>query len=330
MVHKLPKTAFRLESSIAFVNVSTLYSALVSSNGRKQEWFIRTVEKIKKAPSNVRQLCSEDFFKPRKVWLDPWVTAIEALALLTYCTRSALNTVLIQQIEEYCGVHLPTEAMKSKFEPQFGLRLEQLIESLSAAGTSRYVIEWQKKVDAYRVDFLVTEYKDGCIGSNNVAIHVIEFDEEFHRKDKFINLDTKRDAWFKKFRKDWQVIRVRHEEQDAWIDVVEAAGKLVTLEECYFQCVLSACTVPQSSKLVITSDSSKRAYLSENNPYSFLLSRKTQRLNEFEKLLTTLNVEHVRKRSIHIVRSSLLAARRATTSRKGVLGRYTKNVDESA
>lgn len=301
----LPNSAFRVTDGIVEVSFSVLFNKIPRSAGRFTQWFERARPKLLGAPRDVLSYFTPELLNGPVPARNSWITAGDALGLLTYSTSSYLNQPLIQAIEAKSGIKLPVDANRSNFEGQFGSQLSALLKSFWNSQRIYYEIKPQQSIGPYRVDFLVTEKVGKSNGSTQTRLFVIEFDEIAHQKQTYQKRDRLRDAWFKKNRPDIRLIRVKHEEQDRWLDAVGQLKKLVSLDDCYAHCLRIACTTLSDSELVINSESSQAAYEPEKNECHFLLSRPTQRLREMKNILKRLGVPFEDTRSVSFKRAKL-------------------------
>jgi len=301
----MPNSAFRFTDGVTEVSLSVLFNKIPRSAGRFTQWIERTRPKLLGAPKDVQSYFTPEFLNGPVPARNNWITAGDALGLLTYSTSSYLNQSLIQVIEAKSGIKLPVDANKSTFEGQFGIQLSALLRSFWDSGRAYYEIEPQRTIGHYRVDFLVTEKTTNPDGSPQNKLFVIEFDEIAHQKQAYQKRDRQRDLWFRKNRPDIRLIRVKHAEQDRWLEAVCQLKQLVSLEDCYANCLRIACSSLSNPELIITSESSQTAYQQNKNECYFLLSRPTQRLREMKDILVRLGIHFTGVRSIRFKRAKL-------------------------
>lgn len=134
---------------------------------------------------------------------------------------------------------------------------------------------------------------------------IIEFDEEAHRTTRYQLNDKRRDRWLRKNRPDIKLIRVRHEEQETWLEAVLQLKRFVSLEDCYVHCLRLACIDLSKSTLQISSESARKAYDAIHNECSFLLKRPRQPLSEMSKLLNRIGITPDIRRKIYFPRARL-------------------------
>lgn len=301
----LPNSAFRFTDGVTEVSLSVLFNKIPRSAGRFTQWIERTRPKLLGAPKDVQLYFTSELLNGPVLARHSWITAGDALGLLTYSTSSYLNQPLIQVIEAKSGIKLPVIANKSTFEGQFGSQLSALLKSFWGSHSAYYEIEPQRSIGPYRVDFLVTEKVSNRDGSTQNNLFVIEFDEIAHQKQSYQKRDRQRDSWFRKNRPDIRLIRVKHAEQDCWLDAVRQIKQLVSLDDCYAHCLRVACSNLSDPELVITSESSKSAYEQNENECYFLLSRPAQRLREMKGILVRLGIPFTDGRTIRFKRTKL-------------------------
>ena len=199
---------------------------------------------------------------------------------------------------------------ESRLEGQFAVKLRDLIVELrDQPYFVHYELEQQKQIDRYRVDFFLTEqwYTDTVKGETAKRHFIIEFDEEAHRTTRYQLNDKRRDRWLRKNRPDIKLIRVRHAEQETWLEAVRQLKRFVSLEDCYVHCLRKACIARPGPKMRINSTSVRNAYNAEQNMCSFLLKRPTQPLSEMENLLLRLRIPYEKPRDVHFRRAYLRA-----------------------
>ncbi|MCS5932145.1 hypothetical protein LNQ03_14940 [Klebsiella pneumoniae subsp. pneumoniae] len=122
-----------------------------------------------RAPDNVLSCCTSGLIDGDIPDKNGWLSAGDALALLTYSVHSSQNGLLIDAIEQNSGLILPVRPGESRLEGQFAVRLHHLIVELRQQPRFiSYELERQKQVGPYRVDFLLTEqwYTDMAKGGN--------------------------------------------------------------------------------------------------------------------------------------------------------------------
>jgi very-short-patch-repair endonuclease len=261
-----------------------------------------------RAPDNVLSCCTSGLIDGDIPDKNGWLSAGDALALLTYSVHSSQNGLLIDAIEQNSGLILPVRPGESRLEGQFAVRLHHLIVELRQQPRFiSYELERQKQVGPYRVDFLLTEqwYTDMAKGETAKRQFTIEFDEKAHRTTRYQLNDKRRDRWLRKNRPDIKLIRVRHEEQETWLEAVRQLKRFVSLEDCYAHCLRMACISLSDSTLKIGSESARKAYDAAHNECSFLLKSPRQPLSEMGKLLDRLTIPFDKRRDIYFQRAKL-------------------------
>ncbi|MCG9174535.1 endonuclease domain-containing protein [Yersinia enterocolitica] len=275
---------------------------------RFTQWIQRTHTRLLRAPENVLSRCTSGLIDGDIPDKNGWLSAGDALALLTYSVHSSQNGLLIDAIEQKSGLILPVRPGESRLEGQFAVRLHHLIVELRQQPRFiSYELERQKQVGPYRVDFLLTEqwYTDMAKGETTKRQFIIEFDEEAHRTTRYQLNDKRRDRWLRKNRPDIKLIRVRHEEQETWLEAVRQLKRFVSLEDCYAHCLRMACISLSDSTLKISSESARKAYDAAHNECSFLLKSPRQPLSEMGKLLDRLTIPFDKRRDIYFQRAKL-------------------------
>ncbi|HDK9860201.1 hypothetical protein [Klebsiella pneumoniae] len=290
--------------SVAFLRKMTPQAA------RFTQWIERAHAKLLKGPENVLSCCTSGLIKGDIPDKNGWLTAGDALTLLTYSIHSSQNGLLIDAIEQKSGLKLPVKPGESRLEGQFGVKLHDLIVELRQQPQFRsYELERQKQVGPYRVDFFLTEqwYTDMAKGETAKRQFIIEFDEEAHRTTRYQFNDKRRDRWLRKNQPDVKLIRVRHAEQEVWLEAVRQLKRFVSLEDCYAHCLRKACIARPGPEMRINSTSVRNAYNTEQNMCSFLLKRPKQPLREMENLLLRLGIPYEKRRDVHFRRAYLRA-----------------------
>ena len=196
---------------------------------RFTQWAQRTHAKLLKAPENVLSCCTSGLIDGEIPDKNGWIPAGDALALLTYSIHSSQNGLLIDAIELKSGLKLPVRSGESRLEGQFGVKLHDLIVELRQQPRfTSYELERQKQIGPYRVDFFLTEqwYTDMAKGKTAKRQFIIEFDEEAHRTTRYQLNDKRRDRWLRKNLHGIKLIRVRHAEQEVWLEAVRQLKRL--------------------------------------------------------------------------------------------------------
>ncbi|HEE0051139.1 TPA: hypothetical protein R6W46_001238 [Citrobacter freundii] len=275
---------------------------------RFTQWVQRTHANLLNAPADVLSCCTSgliDGIIPDK---NGWLPAYDALALLTYSIHSSQNEPLIDAIGQKAGLELPVRPGESRLEGQFGIRLRDLISELrNQPDFVHYELQQQKLIGRYRVDFFLTEqwYTDMAKGETAKRQFIIEFDEKAHRSARYQANDKRRDKWLRENCHDAKLIRVRHEEQETWLQAVRHLKRFIRLEDCYAHCLWKACIVRPGPEMRINSTSVQNAYNAEQNICSFLLKRPTQPLREMENLLLRLGIPYEKPRDVRFRRAYL-------------------------
>ncbi|HHF0153830.1 TPA: hypothetical protein ACPHTL_002332 [Enterobacter roggenkampii] len=304
---RIPDSDWRIvdgapQLSVAFLRKMTPQAA------RFTQWAQRTHAKLLKAPENVLSCCTSGLIEGEIPDKNGWLTAGDALTLLTYSIHSSQNGLLIDAIEQKSGLKLPVKPGESRLEGQFGVKLHDLIVELRQQPQFRsYELERQKQVGPYRVDFFLTEqwYTDMAKGETAKRQFIIEFDEEAHRTTRYQFNDKRRDRWLRKNQPDVKLIRVRHAEQEVWLEAVRQLKRFVSLEDCYAHCLRMACISLSESTLKISSESARKAYDAAHNECSFLLKSPRQPLSEMGKLLDRLTIPFDKRRDRYFQRAKL-------------------------
>ncbi|ELY2629960.1 hypothetical protein SMC50_002415 [Cronobacter sakazakii] len=272
---------------------------------RFTQWIQRTHAKLLGAPEEVLSCCTTGLIGGEIPDKEGWISAPDALALLTYSVHSSDNTSLIDAIELKSGLKLPVPPGVSTFAEQFSVELSKLFPSLWQSKAIYCELQREKKVGPYRVDFFVTTKRPAPDGSTIIRYIIIEFDENAHKGKEYAANDRKRDIWFRKNRPEIKLIRVRHEEQETWLEAIRSLQEFVSLEDCYAHCLRLACTVQSGPELRISSDSARKSYDAAQNVCCFLLRRPAQPLREMQNLLTRLGIPYEKRRDIHFRRAKL-------------------------
>ncbi|EJD6410262.1 hypothetical protein P7V44_02690 [Providencia sp. CRE-3FA-0001] len=279
------------------IKVRNLYQYVERDRQRPQQWIDRLREQAANAPDEVKQLCRPEIFD--HLTSDDTVTPEEALVLLTYSSQNGRYQKAIEKIEENTQTCLPVKTHRSKFEDVFYAQLTEILHEIYPYEGS-CTITPQKVIGRYRVDIHIKLVTD------DFHEYVIEFDEDAHEKKAYYQLnDPKRDRWFKQNHPEITYFRVKHSESDIWLNAVKQTKELCSLSTFYAKCIRHAVESRSTSRLKITSESSRRAYDINHNPYAFLLLRPKQRMREIKGILNRLQIEYSGERSINISQSTL-------------------------
>ncbi|MCK6930080.1 endonuclease domain-containing protein [Enterobacter roggenkampii] len=273
--------------SVAFLRKVTPQAA------RFTQWVQRTHARLLKAPEDVLSCCTSGLIDGEIPDKNGWLSAGDALAMLTYSVHPSQNVPLIDAIEQKSGLTLPVRPGESRLEGQFAVKLRDLIVELKEQPHFvHYELIQQKQIDRYRVDFFLTEqwYTDMAKGKTAKRQFIIEFDEEAHRTTRYQLNDKRRDRWLRKNLPDVKLIRVRHEEMEVWLEAVRQLKRFVSIEDCYAHCLRMACISLSKSTLKISSKSAQKAYDAAHNECRFLLKSPKQPLSEMGKLLDRLEI----------------------------------------
>ncbi|HEM7130793.1 MULTISPECIES: hypothetical protein [unclassified Providencia] len=279
------------------IKIRNLYQYVELNRQRPQQWINRLRKQAAKAPDEIKQLCRPEIFD--HLTSDDTVTAIEALVLLTYSTQNGRYQKAIEKIEERTQTYLPIKAYRSKFEDAFCAQLTEVLHEIYPnEGTC--TITPQKVIGRYRTDIHIKLVTD------DFYEFVIEFDEDAHDKKAYYLLnDPRRDRWFKQNHPEMTYFRVKHSESDIWLNAVRQTKEICSLSTFYAKCICYAVESRSTSRLKITSESSKKAYDINHNPYAFLLHSPKQRMKEIKDILHRLQIEYSGGRSVSLSQSTL-------------------------
>ncbi|HDK6714649.1 TPA: hypothetical protein M2P09_000969 [Klebsiella quasipneumoniae] len=304
---RIPDSDWRTVDGVPQITVAFLRKVTPQA-ARFTQWIQRTHTRLLRAPENVLSCCTSGLIDGDIPDKNGWLSAGDALALLTYSVHSSQNGLLIDAIEQKSGLILPVRPDESRLEGQFAVRLRDLIVELrDQPHFVHYELVQQKQIDRYRVDFFLTEqwYTDMAKGETAKRQFIIEFDEEAHRTTRYQLNDKRRDRWLRKNRPDIKLIRVRHAEQETWLEAVRQLKRFVSLEDCYAHCLRMACISLSDSTLKISSESARKAYDAAHNECSFLLKSPKQPLCEMGKLLDRLEIPFDKSRDRYFQRAKL-------------------------
>ncbi|HDT1119780.1 TPA: hypothetical protein QHT37_003501 [Enterobacter roggenkampii] len=304
---RIPDSDWRTVDGVPQITVAFLRKVTPQA-ARFTQWIQRTHTRLLRAPENVLSCCTSGLIDGDIPDKNGWLSAGDALALLTYSVHSSQNGLLIDAIEQKSGLILPVRPNESRLKGQFAVRLRDLIVELrDQPHFVHYELVQQKQIDRYRVDFFLTEqwYTDMAKGETAKRQFIIEFDEEAHRTTRYQLNDKRRDRWLRKNRPDIKLIRVRHAEQETWLEAVRQLKRFVSLEDCYAHCLRMACISLSDSTLKISSESARKAYDAAHNECSFLLKSPKQPLCEMGKLLDRLEIPFDKSRDRYFQRAKL-------------------------
>lgn len=303
----IPDTDWRTVDGVPQISVAFLRKVTPQA-ARFTQWIQRTHTRLLRAPENVLSCCTSGLIDGDIPDKNGWLSAGDALALLTYSVHSSQNGLLIDAIEQKSGLILPVRPGESRLEGQFAVRLRDLLVELrDQPHFVHYELVQQKQIDRYRVDFFLTEqwYTDLAKGETAKRQFIIEFDEKAHRTTRYQLNDKRRDRWLRKNRPDIKLIRGRHAEQETWLEAVRQLKRFVSLEDCYAHCLRTACISLSESTLKISSKSARKAYDAAHNECSFLLKSPKQPLFEMGKLLDRLEIPFDKSRDRYFQRAKL-------------------------
>jgi len=306
---KIPDSDWQTFGGVPHISIAFLRKRTPQA-GRFTQWMRRTHANLMNAPQNVLSCCTSGLIEGEIPDKKGWFSAGDALALLTYSIYSSQNEPLINAIGQKAGLELPVRPGESRLEGQFGIRLRDLISELrKQPHFVHYELEQQKLIGRYRIDFFLTEqrYTDRAKGETAKRQFIIEFDEAAHRTTRYQLNDKRRDRWFRENLPGVTLIRVRHEEQETWLQAVHHLKRFIRLEDCYAHCLRKACIARPGPEMRINSISVRNAYNAEQNMCSFLLKRPTQPLREMENLLLRLGIPYEKPRDVRFRRAYLRA-----------------------
>ncbi|MDL4616946.1 hypothetical protein [Citrobacter amalonaticus] len=306
---KIPDSAWQTINGVPHISV-VFFRKSTPQTVRFTQWVRRTHANLLNAPPDVLSCCTSGLIEGVIPDKNGWLPAGDALALLTYSIYSSQNEPLIDAIGQKAGLKLPVRPGESRLEGQFAIRLRDLIAELGKQPHFvHYEFEQQKLIGSYRVDFFLTEqwYTDVAKGETAKRHFIIEFDEAAHRTTRYQLNDKRRDKWFRENLPGVTLIRVRHEEQEAWLKAVLHLKRFIRLEDCYAHCLRLACITLSDSELRIDSASAQKAYDAEQNQCSFLLKSPRQPLKEMGKLLTRMAIPFDKGRDRRFRRAKLRA-----------------------
>ncbi|WP_313228372.1 hypothetical protein [Leclercia sp.] len=304
---KIPDSAWRIVDGSPQISVDFLRK-MTPQAARFTQWMQRTHANLINAPQDVLSCCTSGLIEGKIPDRKGWFSAGDALALLTYSIYSSQNEPLINAIGQKAGLELPVRPGESRLEGQFGIRLRDLISELRRQPHFvHYELEQQKLIGRYRIDFFLTEqwYTDRAKGETAKRQFIIEFDEAAHRTTRYQLNDKRRDRWFRENLPGVTLIRVRHEEQETWLQAVRHLKRFIRLEDCYAHCLRMACINLSDSELRIDSASAQKAYDAEQNQCSFLLKSPRQPLKEMGKLLNRMAIPFDKGRDRRFRRAKL-------------------------
>lgn len=267
---------------------------------RPDKWLASSQQKRSQYSSEVAEVCSEALLSGKLTTETEWITAFDALALLTYSSYNHVNRQLVEEIEGKTRLELPVRWQYSRYEQAFGSELQDLFSEWWSAGIrTHYQFVPQKHIERYFVDFLIIKQHMTKNGDTIKEFIVLEFDEAAHKRTDYRKRDEERDEWFRANKPNHKIIRVRHEHQVEWFRVVRKLGRLESLDACYSKCLLMASTSASKNRfeLLINSDSSSVAYDQNVNDCSFLLEQPHRRLAEIKDILKQLEIEPTREDS---------------------------------
>lgn len=204
------------------------------------------------------------FFKLIDVFTLPhyeqYLSFSEAATLLHYHPNHRRYQSIIKDIEQQYGATPLIEGKRSRYEHNFGNKLQGTLRSHSAF--RGFYLSTQHCVRFTEKEYYVVDFK---LDTPSGTIY-IEFDEEAHQqKRSYIENDPIRNEHFAKAA--LRLVRVRHKEADIWLDVVAKTGQIKRYEE-FMRDLLNAANINTSRKdrgrIAITAKSLKEAV--DNHP----------------------------------------------------------------
>ena len=222
---------------------------------------------VRRAIANIRQVQGLDLPEVPEPnnGLGTW-TPLQALAALTYGPSSHLNVELIAEIERLTGQMLPREERQSRHEAAF--YVEYLTPLLACFGEQQPGLQTevtpQFACGPYRVDFRVDMRwfdRDGHYFDRPIRqeAYLLEFDEAYHQEPANHQADQRRDDCIEQ-QTGLRPLRIRHEEQELWVTICRAQGRILSVEE-YLQGLLGAMVWRQEGRYIdITKESAQVAY----------------------------------------------------------------------
>lgn len=303
---KIPDSDWQTIGGVPHLSVDFMRK-MTPQTARFTQWVQRTHANLLKAPEDVLLCCTSGLLNGDIPDKNGWVCAGDALALLTYSIHNSENVPLIEAIEHRAGLKLSVPAFESKLEGQFGERLRDTLSYLGKHSPfmTYYEIEKQKTIGNYRVDFFITQKLSAADGSTIRRHSIVEFDEAAHKQKRYKEHDKRRDCWFRQNHPETKLIRVRHEEQETWLEAIRCLNQLIRLEDGYVHCLRLACIDRPSPVMRINSDSARNAYDVRKNACAFLLKRPAQPLMEMGTLLLRLGIPYEKRRDIYFRRAHL-------------------------
>ncbi len=298
----LPNTAYRGLDASPEVRLSVIIS-LMARLGKKDirltERLNAVAKRLKRAPEEVRECCSPALLNGEYTNLTEWIPAADALAILTYHRDNFLYRGLVKAIREKTHISIVSDHRISWYEGQFGGRLIETLGKISLDTETFHRMTHQRMLSDVSgrskrrivVDFLVNveeKQPNGELSTRNV---VIEFDEKAHEGRAYSKSDESRDRWLKRYLPAFELIRVKHSEQDAWLKCLESHRRLDTINGYYAQCLKMASVVRSREERVITKESVAAAYDPLQNSCYPLLTYPKQRFKEMKTILKRLGID---------------------------------------
>lgn len=297
----LPNTAYRgLEASpeVRLPVLINLMSRISKKDIRLAERLNAVTRRLRRAPKEVQLCCSTALLNGEYNSRTEWIPAADALAILTYHRDSFRYRGLVKAIREKTDISLVSDPRISWYEGQFGESLMETLGKISLETRTNHRFTHQRMLsDASGrskrrivVDFLVSieeKQPNGEIKTRNI---VIEFDEPAHEGRAYSESDEKRDKWLKRYLPMFELIRVKHSEQDAWLKCLESHQRLDTLNGYYAHCLKMASKVSSREERVITKESVAAAYDPSQNSCHPLLNRPKQHFREMKAILERLEI----------------------------------------
>jgi len=284
------------------VNLYMLFKQLPKPRGSKVIWYKTSQNMVHKLPGDIfgREIREIDTVFHDEIDKNTWVSARSALVLLTYGSRNYKHLEVVQWIERYTGVILPRSKGLSRRETVFGRKLREFIEKeLVEITYGDYELQTQRRMchGRYYVDFSVKHYWNGNEDSAKFSLYLIEFDEEEHALSPNKIADSFRDFELKRQEPQATIIRVKHDRNEDWFELVRSNNGLISFEKALLTGISTACRSVNGGRIIIDSISAKNAYDYDQNQNAELLKYDKQPLRGIEEALNLCGIQYEKARS---------------------------------
>lgn len=284
------------------INLYMLFKQLPKPRGSRAIWYKTSQNMVQKLPADVfgREIREIGAIFHDEIDRNTWITARSALVLLTYGSLNHKHLAITQWVERYTGIILPRNKGLSRREVVFGRKLSEFIDKeLVDITYGNYELKTQQRMcnGKYYVDFAVKHYWNGNEDSSKYYLYLIEFDEEEHALAPNRVADSIRDSEIKRQEPQATIIRVKHDENEDWFELVRNNNELISFETALLLSISAASRGVVGDRIIIDSKSAMNAYDDIKNQSAWLLNYEKQPLRGIEEALKRCGIHYEKARS---------------------------------